>query len=107
MKHIHTFENFLNESAGNQLAGKYDCSPLSDLEDWDEDSSDECIKWKNDTVKGGKLGTRNEDEIYAANKNYLEGDGNWDKLLTELKRTNTKHEIFSDDDDDYVLFSNK
>jgi len=105
MKHIKLYEDFINESSGDQLAGKYDVSPLSDLEDWSLDVSDKCVKWTNATIKSGKLGTKNEDDIYAGTKSYVDSD--WDKLLAELKKTNTKHETFSDDDDDYVLFSNK
>lgn len=109
MKHLQTFESFinenLNEGAGGALALKYDATIMDDF-DFDEvDFDEDGAGWIDDTMKkgnwpGGNSGT------YFLNKAYVEDSGkNWDQLLKDLKSKNVKHEVWDGDEDSIVLFS--
>ena len=55
MKHLQTFESFVNEGAGDPIALKYDATIMSDM-DFDElDLSDDGIEWLDSTLKKGVL----------------------------------------------------
>lgn len=107
MKHIKTFEGFvnegtINEGAADTIARDFDAQLVSDMDMDEIYLSDDGIDWLDTTLKKSFKGNST---TYFVNKEYVESEGkDWNALLQMLKAKNVKHELLDDDEDSVVLF---
>lgn len=110
MKHIKTFEGFVNENesteinegAGDTIARDYEAILLSDVDFDDIYLSDDGVEWLDTTAK--TFGDNKK--VYMTNKEFVEQEGkDWKTLLQLLKSKNVKHSVLDDDEDSVVLFA--
>jgi len=114
MKHIKTFEGFVNESeateinegAGDTIARDYEAQLVSDL-DFDEiDLGDDALDTLDKTLKSNKYGDNSK--VYMTNKTFVEDSGkDWNALIKLIKSKNLKYDVIEDPEegDAIVLFS--
>ena len=114
MKHIKTFEGFVNESeateinegAGDTIARDYEAQLVSDL-DFDEiDLGDDALDTLDKTLKSNKYGGNSK--VYMTNKIFIEEEGkSWDSLVQAVKSKNIKHDLIEDPEtsDAILLFA--
>lgn len=107
MKHIKTFEGFvnegiLNESQADTIARDYEALLMSDVDFDDIYLSDDGIDWLDTTLKKN---FKSNATTYMTNKEFVRDSGkDWDTLIQMLKSKNVKHEVFDDEEDSVVLF---
>ncbi len=107
MKHIKTFEGFVNESvinegAGDTIARDFEAELLSELDMDEIYLSDNGIDWLDKTAKA----YGDNKKVYMSNKSFVEGEGkDWNALLQLLKSKNIKHDVLDDEEDSVVLFA--
>lgn len=110
MKHIKTFEVYVNENisdeiyegAGDALARDYEADLLSDVNTEDIYLSDDGVEWLDKTAKS----FGDNKKVYMINKEFVEQEGkDWKTLLQLLKSKNIKHAVLDDEEDSVVLFA--
>jgi hypothetical protein len=109
MKHIKTFEGFVNKSKteineghSDTLARDYEANLMSDLDIDEIYLSDEGKDWLDKTAKT----YGDNKKVYMSNKTFIEGEGkDWNALIQLLKSKNIKHDILDDTEDSIVLFA--
>jgi hypothetical protein len=114
MKHLKTFEGFVNESeatkinegAGDTIARDYDIFLVSDLDMDEIYLGDDALDLLDKTLKSNKYGDNSK--VYMTNKHYIEDEGkDWNALVQSVKSKNIKYDVIEDDEtsDAVILFA--
>jgi hypothetical protein len=114
MKHIKTFESFVNESeatkinegAGDVIAKDYAVFLVSELDLDGINLGDDAVDTLDKILKSNKYGGNSK--VYMTNKIYVEDEGkSWDDLVKAVKSKNVKYDLIEDPEtsDTILLFA--